>query len=244
MCLSLKSCSQVFLTRTFSGRLHVLLLRASGAAGHKLHLLCTVWNEDSIQTGEAWFKCSPDIKAPTQSKIFLPSQGVKLLLLPPILCVSLKRFRNGRSGTQKLDCQVTFPENLDFSGICQEAFTSGFAQVRVFPLSYLHIVSLVIYKFICSSRMTTSTLCTRWWCTLVTRRVDTTLPTFVTGQTRAGTTQMTATSDRYVQSDNICLRSCLESFFFLPQNHERYYNNAQKVPYVQIQLSWIHTPNK
>ncbi|XP_036977961.1 ubl carboxyl-terminal hydrolase 18 [Acanthopagrus latus] len=64
-----------------------------------------------------------------QCEMKTPSkQGVKLLLLPPILCVSLKRFRNGRSGTRKLDCQVTFPENLDFSGIDQEAFTSGFAQ--------------------------------------------------------------------------------------------------------------------
>ncbi|XP_073337146.1 ubl carboxyl-terminal hydrolase 18 [Pagrus major] len=55
-------------------------------------------------------------------------QGVKLLSLPHILCMSLKRFRNSRFGTQKLDCLVTFPETLDFSVIGQEAFSSGFAQ--------------------------------------------------------------------------------------------------------------------
>ncbi|XP_041820283.1 ubl carboxyl-terminal hydrolase 18 [Chelmon rostratus] len=55
-------------------------------------------------------------------------QCVKLLSLPRILCVHLKRFRNSRGGTRKLDCRVTFPETFEFSEICKEAFSSDFAQ--------------------------------------------------------------------------------------------------------------------
>ncbi|AWO98165.1 putative ubl carboxyl-terminal hydrolase 18-like isoform 2 [Scophthalmus maximus] len=55
-------------------------------------------------------------------------QGVKLLSLPRILCVHLKRFRNSRGYTRKLDCQVTFPETFDFSEIAREGFATDFAQ--------------------------------------------------------------------------------------------------------------------
>lgn len=55
-------------------------------------------------------------------------QGVKLLSLPPILCVHLKRFRNYRGYTRKLDCKVTFPETIDLSEILPEAFSADFAQ--------------------------------------------------------------------------------------------------------------------
>ncbi|XP_019127577.2 ubl carboxyl-terminal hydrolase 18 [Larimichthys crocea] len=55
-------------------------------------------------------------------------QGVKLLFLPRILCLNLKRFRNSTRGTRKLDCKVTFPETFDFSEVAKEAFSSDFAQ--------------------------------------------------------------------------------------------------------------------
>ncbi|XP_031169328.1 ubl carboxyl-terminal hydrolase 18 [Sander lucioperca] len=55
-------------------------------------------------------------------------QGVKLLSLPRILCVHLKRYRNGRGITRKLDCRVTFPETFDFSETLKEAFSTDFAQ--------------------------------------------------------------------------------------------------------------------
>ncbi|KAL7371077.1 hypothetical protein ABVT39_018266 [Epinephelus coioides] len=55
-------------------------------------------------------------------------RGVKLLSLPPIVCVHLKRFRNCRGNTRKLDCKVTFPETFDFSETLREAFSSDFAQ--------------------------------------------------------------------------------------------------------------------
>ncbi|XP_026217330.1 ubl carboxyl-terminal hydrolase 18 [Anabas testudineus] len=54
-------------------------------------------------------------------------QGFKLLTLPPILCIHLKRFRNSRGYTQKLDCEVTFPETFDFLET-KEAFSTHFAQ--------------------------------------------------------------------------------------------------------------------
>ncbi|XP_040030242.2 ubl carboxyl-terminal hydrolase 18 isoform X1 [Gasterosteus aculeatus] len=55
-------------------------------------------------------------------------QAVKLLSLPRILCVHLKRFRNHGGYTRKLDCRVTFPESFDFSETVKDAFSSDFAQ--------------------------------------------------------------------------------------------------------------------
>ncbi|CAK6950051.1 ubl carboxyl-terminal hydrolase 18 [Scomber scombrus] len=55
-------------------------------------------------------------------------QGVKLLALPPILCVHLKRFRNIRGYTRKLNCEVIFPQTLNLSEMLREAFSADFAQ--------------------------------------------------------------------------------------------------------------------
>ncbi|TNN63171.1 Ubl carboxyl-terminal hydrolase 18 [Liparis tanakae] len=56
-------------------------------------------------------------------------QAFKLLSLPRILCVHLKRFRYRGGFTQKLDCAVTFPETFDFSETLREAFSSDFDQI-------------------------------------------------------------------------------------------------------------------
>ncbi|KAF3859280.1 hypothetical protein F7725_021679, partial [Dissostichus mawsoni] len=55
-------------------------------------------------------------------------KGVKLLSLPRILSVHLKRFRNSNGYTRKLDCWITFPETIDFSETVKEAFSSDFNQ--------------------------------------------------------------------------------------------------------------------
>ncbi|KAJ4924930.1 hypothetical protein JOQ06_003878 [Pogonophryne albipinna] len=55
-------------------------------------------------------------------------KGVKLLSLPHILSVHLKRFRNSNGDTRKLDCRITFPETIDFSETVKEAFSSDFNQ--------------------------------------------------------------------------------------------------------------------
>ncbi|XP_062239106.1 ubl carboxyl-terminal hydrolase 18 isoform X2 [Platichthys flesus] len=56
-------------------------------------------------------------------------RDVKLLSLPRILCMHLKRYRSSRGGIRKLDCRVTFPETFDFSEIARGGFSRDFAQV-------------------------------------------------------------------------------------------------------------------
>ncbi|KAJ8392243.1 hypothetical protein AAFF_G00078110 [Aldrovandia affinis] len=41
-------------------------------------------------------------------------QGLKLISLPPVVCVHLKRFRSSRGYTKKLHCKVSFPQTIDF----------------------------------------------------------------------------------------------------------------------------------
>ncbi|XP_037551730.1 ubl carboxyl-terminal hydrolase 18 [Nematolebias whitei] len=55
-------------------------------------------------------------------------RGVKLNSLPQILCIQLKRFRNMRGSTRKMDCEVTFPETFDFSESLREVFSANFSQ--------------------------------------------------------------------------------------------------------------------
>nr|XP_019947995.1 PREDICTED: ubl carboxyl-terminal hydrolase 18-like [Paralichthys olivaceus] len=55
-------------------------------------------------------------------------RGVKLISLPRILCVHLKRFRNSNGYIRKLDCRVTFPETFDISQTVGDGFSADFAQ--------------------------------------------------------------------------------------------------------------------
>lgn len=50
----------------------------------------------------------------------LSVQGFKLVSLPPVLCIHLKRFRNHNGSTKKLHCKVTFTETIDFSTLLKE----------------------------------------------------------------------------------------------------------------------------
>ncbi|KAM3587876.1 uncharacterized protein V6R79_015891 [Siganus canaliculatus] len=66
----------------------------------------------------------PNCETKTPSK-----RGVRVLSLPRVLCVNLKRFRNSRSGrTRKLHCIVTFPQTFDFRETPGEVFSSGLVQ--------------------------------------------------------------------------------------------------------------------
>ncbi|KAF7668565.1 hypothetical protein LDENG_00004960 [Lucifuga dentata] len=55
-------------------------------------------------------------------------QGFKLLSLPRILCVHLKRVWNYGGIPQKTSFSVTFPESFDFSQDFQETFSKDFTQ--------------------------------------------------------------------------------------------------------------------
>lgn len=64
-----------------------------------------------------------------QCEVKTPSkQGVRLLSLPPILCIQLKRFRINNGFIQKLDYRVTFPETFDFSKTVNTALSTDFVQ--------------------------------------------------------------------------------------------------------------------
>ncbi|XP_070976959.1 ubl carboxyl-terminal hydrolase 18-like [Oncorhynchus clarkii lewisi] len=56
-------------------------------------------------------------------------QGFKLISLPPVLCLHLKRFRNSHGYTRKLHYKVTFPEALNISEILTaEALSERYVQ--------------------------------------------------------------------------------------------------------------------
>lgn len=64
-----------------------------------------------------------------QCAVKTPSkQGLRLLSLPPILCVQLKRYRNNGGFTQKLGYRVTFPETFDFLTTVDNALSKDFTQ--------------------------------------------------------------------------------------------------------------------
>lgn len=126
---------------TFPGRLLDIILWASGATRRKLLLLLKMWNADSIKMGKTLF--TPTIMMfknwPWDIKNLF--QGVKLVSLPQILCISFKRFRVSRNGTRKLDCMVKFPESFDFAEVVKDAFSSGFTQVWLFrPLASVSVI--------------------------------------------------------------------------------------------------------
>lgn len=51
-------------------------------------------------------------------------QGLKLIHLPPVVCVHLKRFRSDDGYTKKLHCKVSFPQALDFKMILKAQHVS------------------------------------------------------------------------------------------------------------------------
>lgn len=124
-----------------------------------------------------------------------PPQAVKVLSLPRILCMNLKRFRSSHRGTQKLDCSVTFPETFDFSETAGGAFSPHFAPVMLRPVSYPYIFFFLSYganRFVSCSRVSAGTLCMQWWCTLATPCADITPPSSATQSLSSGTTPTTA----------------------------------------------------
>ncbi|XP_036433033.1 ubl carboxyl-terminal hydrolase 18 [Colossoma macropomum] len=48
------------------------------------------------------------------------AQGFKIVSLPSILCIHLKRFRSGFGFARKLFCEVTFPESFNMADILKE----------------------------------------------------------------------------------------------------------------------------
>ncbi|XP_076014997.1 ubl carboxyl-terminal hydrolase 18 [Genypterus blacodes] len=67
-------------------------------------------------------------------------QGVKLLSLPSILCVQLKRVWNYGGIPQKLHCTVTFPESLDFAENFPETFSTHFTEENCKYVLYAVVV--------------------------------------------------------------------------------------------------------
>lgn len=77
----------------------------------------------------------PQCKVKTQSK-----QGIRLLSLPPILCVQLKRYRVNDGFTLKLGYRVTFPETFDCLTTVEHAFSKDFTQTDCRYVLYAVVV--------------------------------------------------------------------------------------------------------
>ncbi|CAN9508406.1 unnamed protein product [Ophioblennius macclurei] len=56
------------------------------------------------------------------------TQGIRLLSLPPVLCVQLKRFRNVHGDLRKLYGELTFPEFLDLWEVARDVLPAHFTQ--------------------------------------------------------------------------------------------------------------------
>ncbi|XP_014327196.2 ubl carboxyl-terminal hydrolase 18-like isoform X2 [Xiphophorus maculatus] len=83
--------------------------------------IISFFEQQELRGIDCCFCAQCEAKTPTK-------QGVKLCSLPQILCIQLKRFRNIRGFTRKLNCRVTFPETLNFSEFQRETFSSHFTQ--------------------------------------------------------------------------------------------------------------------
>lgn len=132
---------QYFPLQSRPGGLPGVLLPAPGAARRQLLLLSQVPNKDSVQAGGVRFGCRTATVEPIEHSQTprLSRQGVRLLSLPRILCLNLKRFRSSRLGTRKLDCEVAFPESFDFSQAAREAFAPDVAPVTSCTLNKARI---------------------------------------------------------------------------------------------------------
>uniref|UniRef100_A0A3B5M651 USP domain-containing protein n=1 Tax=Xiphophorus couchianus TaxID=32473 RepID=A0A3B5M651_9TELE len=83
--------------------------------------MISFFEQQELRGIDCCFCAQCEAKTPTK-------QGVKLCSLPQILCIQLKRFRNIRGFTRKLNCRVTFPETFNFSEFQRETFSSHFTQ--------------------------------------------------------------------------------------------------------------------
>uniref|UniRef100_A0A096MFJ4 Ubiquitin specific peptidase 18 n=1 Tax=Poecilia formosa TaxID=48698 RepID=A0A096MFJ4_POEFO len=89
--------------------------------GNLKDCMISFFEQQELRGIDCCFCAQCEAKTPTK-------QGVKLCSLPQILCIQLKRFRNIRGFTRKLNCSVTFPEKFNFSELRREAFSSDFTQ--------------------------------------------------------------------------------------------------------------------
>ncbi|KAL7882943.1 hypothetical protein SRHO_G00006010 [Serrasalmus rhombeus] len=62
------------------------------------------------------------------------AQGFKIVSLPSILCIHLKRFRSGSGFARKLFCEVTFPESFNMADILKEEKSTQEMLVRSYNL--------------------------------------------------------------------------------------------------------------
>lgn len=132
-----KLTDQCFPLQSRPGGLPGVLLPAPGAARRQLLLLSQVPNKDYVQAGAVRFVQGTTTVHPVKHSqtLCLSRQGVRLLSLPHILCLNLKRFRRSRLGTRKLDCEVAFPESFDFSQVAREAFAPDVVLVMACTLN-------------------------------------------------------------------------------------------------------------
>ncbi|KAK7886096.1 hypothetical protein WMY93_025717 [Mugilogobius chulae] len=88
-----------------------------------LHITGSFFEEQVLRGMNCFFCVQCETKTPSK-------QGVRLLSLPPILCIQLKRYRSNGGFTRKLGYQVTFPETFNLQTTVPQAFSMDFARAN------------------------------------------------------------------------------------------------------------------
>ncbi|XP_072309615.1 ubl carboxyl-terminal hydrolase 18, partial [Eucyclogobius newberryi] len=114
---------------------YVLSLHLHVKEGHTSleQCLTSFFEEHELRDINCCFCVQCECKTPAK-------QGVRLLSLPPILCMQFKRYRNYGRFTQKLDYKVTFPETFDFSTTVHQALSKDFSQTDCLYTLYAVVV--------------------------------------------------------------------------------------------------------
>ncbi|KAF4079499.1 hypothetical protein AMELA_G00178770 [Ameiurus melas] len=109
-CSQCLDCESVHRVPTFFLRLPLHLHDGENTLENCLKMF---FESQKLEDSEAFYCVKCERKTPTD-------QGHKLVSLPSVLCIHLKRFRSNRGFTKKLNTKVSFPETINMAEMLPE----------------------------------------------------------------------------------------------------------------------------